>query len=274
LSETFRRLCRVTPKDVVKKINWNTLKLKRIDTRSIDEKNKKTIADILFLAWDKKERPLYLLLHIEHFSSLPKEAILRTVQYQVSALLDYMKLNPNKLLPSPVSIIYYHGRHNVKNKPTQMSDLFESKDFLSYFANPIFHDISHMTDEELNTHGSMSGIDLLYKNVYKNKSAEQLDEIFPKLSAEPRQLQQYIVRYVLECWDLDPDLIKTIATKHFDKRAVMTAAKQIEKQIIRESAKRLLKLGASNEMVMNGLKISKREIEAIKKELKKTKEVA
>jgi len=263
------------PRKVSKKINWGTLKLQRMDTRSIDDKNRKTIADIVFLASDKQNKQTFqLLLHFEHFSHLPREAILRTVHYQVSALLDYAKAHPNQLLPLPISIVYFHGKQNIKNKPTQMSDLFASKDFLTYFANPIFHDITQIPDEELKTHGSMGGIDLLFKHVYEKPSVELLDKVLPVSTKEPSQVQQYIVRYLLQCWDVDPAIITNTAIKYFDKRAVMTAAERLIERKNRESAKNLLKLGVSEDKIIKALKLSKRTLAALKKELKAEKEVA
>jgi len=263
------------PAKVSKKINWEKIKLQRIDTRSIDEKHNKTIADILFLTSEKtSKKPIYLLLHIEHFSSLPKEAILRTVQYQVSALLEYTKAHPDKLLPSPISLVYYHGKQNVKRKPTQMSDLFESKDFLTYFANPIFHDVTQIPDEELKTHGSMGGIDLLFKYIYAKPSKAILEKILPMLSKEPRQVHQYVVRYLLECWDIDPTVIKNIAMQHFDKRSVMTAAKQIEKQAIERLAKEMLRGKEPITKIRKYTGFSQQKIDALKKEIKAEKEVA
>jgi len=263
------------PVEVSKKINWDTLTLQGIDTRSIDDHHKKTIADILFLASEKRNnRPIHLLFHWEHFSSLPKEALLRSVQYQVSALLNYTKAHPDKLLPSPITLVYYHGKQKIKNKPTQMSDLFVSKEFLTYFANPIFQDVTQIPDEELRTHGRMSGFDLLFKYIHAKPSVELLEKILPTLSKEPRQVHQYVVRYLLTCWDLKPNTIKDTAIKYFDKRAVMTAAEQIKKQTNRESAKNLLKLGVSEDKVIKALKISKRTIAALKKELNAEKNVA
>jgi hypothetical protein len=98
------------PQAVSASINWRTVELTRIDTRSIDDQHKKTIAGLLFLARDSKQALLQLLFHIEYFSTLPMDAILRTVQYQVSGLLEYAKAHPNERLPSPISIIYYHGK--------------------------------------------------------------------------------------------------------------------------------------------------------------------
>ena len=198
------------PKDVVKKIDWKSLKLHRSDTRSIDGKQRKTIADLLFLASDKKNNPVFLLLHVEHFSSLPREAILRTVHYQVSALLDYMRAHPNELLPSPISLIYYHGSQSTKNQPKQMGDLFASKDFLTYFANPVFHNITEIPDNELKKHGSMSGFDLLYKYASSPSklSIDRLHEIYAIFSAEDSQIKQYVLIYSYQCSDEDPALIK------------------------------------------------------------------
>jgi len=266
------------PPKVVKKINWDTLKLERVDTRSIDDEGRKTIADVIFLATDKHNDPVQLLWHVEHFSHLPKEAILRGVHYQISALLDYAKLHPNKPLPSPITIIYYHGKQKIKSKPTQMSDLFASKEFLQYFANPVFHDITQISDETLKTHGSMSGIDLLFKYIYKKPSVKLLERILPISSKEPRQVQEYIVRYLYRCLELDPNIITETAMKYFDKRAVMTAAEQLEKRAIkqknRESAKNLLKLGVAEDKIAKALKISKRTISALKKEIENERDVA
>jgi recombination-promoting nuclease RpnB len=250
------------PKEVSAKIDWRSVKLTRIDTRSIDDKHKKTIADVLFLAQNQQKHLLHLLFHIEHFSTWPVDAILRTVQYQIAGLLEYTKAHPNELLPAPISLIYYHGKRSVKNKPTQVSDLFASQDFLPYFANPIFHDITQMSDEELKTHGSMSGIDLLCKSIYAKPSVKRLDEILPILSGESRQIQQYVVSYVLRCWNIDPNLITNIAIKHFDKRTVMTAAEQLEKRGMQRGMERGMQRGMQRGMEQQRIAIAKQMLQA------------
>jgi hypothetical protein len=90
-----------------------------------------------------------------------------------------------------------------------------------------------------------------------------------------------VVGYILHCWGIDPPAIIKIATKHFDRRTVMTAAEHLEirgmqqgmragiQQEMQERAAdiacKMLRAGESMVKIRQYTGLSQREIQQLKK---------
>ncbi|MEM9243893.1 MAG: Rpn family recombination-promoting nuclease/putative transposase [Pseudomonadota bacterium] len=218
------------PNHIKKYVNFDTLKLSRLNTEAVsDDLKKRNISDVLF-ELEFKGDPALLLFHVEHQSTLDDLTLLRTIQYGATALIDYKRIHKREAIPPIISIIYYHGKTLSNRHATNIDDLPIDERFKSYLFNPIFVDLSQRSDEELARHGQMSGLDLLFKHVFDEPTKILLDKLFRYLRRNSSEIQYYALKYILDRFDINKDLLLEEALKYLDQEEVMTAAQQLREQ--------------------------------------------
>ncbi|MCP4475317.1 MAG: Rpn family recombination-promoting nuclease/putative transposase [Gammaproteobacteria bacterium] len=181
------------PQDIQQEMDFSTLEMVRLNSEWVrDTLDKRDIADALFQV-QLKGQPAYLLVHAEHQSTINHLTLLRTIQYGVTGLLDYARLNPDAPLPPIISLIYYHGQQRTTSYPTTVEELLakEHQHYAPYLFQPVFIDVGQLSDEALAQHGAMSGLDLLFKHIFDRPTPELLTQLLGSLAHNSGDIQYY-----------------------------------------------------------------------------------
>lgn len=131
-----------------------------------------------------------------------------------------------------------------------MEDLLEDKTYEPYLFKPIFIDLAHKSDQELQQHGAMGPIDLIFKHIFDPPSLDLTDQLFGYLEDTDSEIRQYGLQYILSRFDLDSQQLIEQALQHFDEELVMSAAQQLIDKGKEE--------GVQQGMYQNSRKIAKR----------------
>ena len=155
------------PDDIKAKMNWQTLKLHKLNQEFIDhiqDQQQKHIADVVYAVnyRDKADdRECLILVHSEHQSRPDRLLPLRLAHYKLAMLLDYARSHKGKPLPVVVSIAYYHGKTTPYPYSMDIYDLFEDKELAeAHLLNPKLIDLKQLSDSELFQHGSITPMEI------------------------------------------------------------------------------------------------------------------
>jgi len=224
------------PLDIQADIDFESLTLEKLNTSTVrDNLKNRDIADVLFYV-TLKGLPAYLLVHAEHQSRADKLMPLRVLNYASSALLDYARTNPGRVLPPIISLVYYHGRQKPYPYTMNTLDLFGElpEHYKKYIFNPLLIDLSEISDEELSRHGQMAASDMLFKHIFDPNIGKSLDNIFKELSKTSHEMRYFGVQYLVNRIDYPPAKFIEKALKYLDEEDVMTIADQFKQMGINE----------------------------------------
>jgi predicted transposase/invertase (TIGR01784 family) len=153
------------PDEIKKTVQWETLKLYKIDGRHIQEKTQQiSIADVIYLCQiDQQENMLWV--HVEHQSTPDRLMPLRIINYQTGELLSYAKTHKNKNFPPIISFIYFQGE-SAYPYSLSLESLFEDSELgLKYFGRPVLINLPAIPDEKLREHSDIGAIEILLKHI-------------------------------------------------------------------------------------------------------------
>ena len=154
------------PDDIKAKINWQTLKLHKLNQEFIDhiqDEQQKHIADVVYAVnyHDKaNDRECLILVHSEHQSRPDRLLPLRLAHYKLAMLLDYARSHKGKPLPVVISIAYYHGKTTPYPYSMDIYDLFEDRELAeAHLLNPKLIDLKQLSISDLYEHSSISAME-------------------------------------------------------------------------------------------------------------------
>ena len=173
------------PDDITTKINWQTLKLHKLNQEFIDhiqDKHQKHIADVVYAVnyRDKVgDRECLILVHSEHQSRPNKLLPLRLLHYKAALLLDYAKSNSKKPLPVVISVAYYHGQTTPYPYSMDIYDLFEDRDLAeAHLLNPKLVDLKQLPINELLEHGTLAPMEFLMQMTFLEMVSREDYQVF------------------------------------------------------------------------------------------------
>ena len=116
-------LQRYMPQELSQTVEWGSVELFSLNvehTRQQDKDNVKIKeqSDIAFMFRFRNGQDGMAFAHVENQTSEDITIVLRSLHYQSSMLLDYMKSNKNKKLPLIFSIIYYATKSRLNTAIT------------------------------------------------------------------------------------------------------------------------------------------------------------
>ena len=161
------------PDDIKAKINWQTLKLYKLNQEFIDhiqDQQQKHIADVVYAVNYRDradDRECLILVHSEHQSQPDKLLPLRLAHYKLAMLLDYARSHKGKPLPVVISVAYYHGKTTPYPYSMDIYDLFEDRELAKlHLLNPKLVDLKQLSDSELQQHGIITPVEGLMKRAF------------------------------------------------------------------------------------------------------------
>ena len=188
--------------DIKSRINWDTIKLYKMNTEFIEEsaaedKQRDRHADIVYnVKYDDQQRDCFLCLHAEHQSTAQKLMPLRFLNYNSSLLLEQAEINPNKPLPVIISICYYHGKPSPYPYSLDIYDLFDDKDLAKqHLLQPLLVDLKQLPESELAKHGAIFPMEALYKLAFEEGLNNDDYDLFLKAIVQQKD-NEYVVQYL------------------------------------------------------------------------------
>ena len=161
------------PDDIKAKIDWQSLKLYKLNQEFIDhiqDEQQRHIADVVYAVNYRDtadDRECLILVHSEHQSQPDKLLPLRLAHYKLAMLLDYARSHKDKPLPVVVSIAYYHGKTTPYPYSMDIYDLFEDRELAEvHLLNPKLVDLKQLPDNELQQHGIITPVEVLMKRAF------------------------------------------------------------------------------------------------------------
>ena len=190
------------PKDLVRQINWNTVKL---DTASVehtrqqhkDNEKQHEQSDLCFLFQFINGQLGACFVHIECQTTDDVTIIIRTRHYQTAYLLDFIKRNKGvKKLPIVVSIIYYANKKPFSYS-LDINDHFQNKELAQKYAfTTQFIDLAKLSDDELLRHRGIAGLDLVFKHIAQRDIDN--DATLAKLTASIAHYDDFAIQVILK----------------------------------------------------------------------------
>ena len=187
----FTDFCKAyLPDDVKGKIDWQTLKLYKLNQEFIDhiqDEQQKHIADVVYAVNYRDradDRECLILVHSEHQSQPDKLLPLRLAHYKLAMLLDYARSHKGKPLPVVVSIAYYHGKITPYPHSMNIYDLFEDRELAeAHLLNPKLVDLKQLSISDLYEHSSISAMEAFMQLAFLDPVIEpQIDLLCEVLS--------------------------------------------------------------------------------------------
>ncbi|OIN84946.1 Rpn family recombination-promoting nuclease/putative transposase [Francisella sp. TX07-6608] len=282
------------PQELVSLVDWTTVVLDSANVEHVRQTHKrnnkqKEQSDLAFLFKFKDGKQGAIICHIEHQNDNDKTILLRTKHYQTSYLLDFLKRNKNKGdLPVIYSLIYY----------TNKKEFSHSFDIYDYFQNPElarkyafrteFIDLVRMSDEEIEKHGKVSGLESVLKYVSLREVDGNLEMLAQDIETYDQVIRISLLKYLSSYSDLEEnvfyDKILHIAPKL--KGDIMTVAEQWELKGVEkgkleglqqgkleglqqgklETARKLLSMGLSIEEIQQATGLTHSDIQKLYKQ--------
>jgi predicted transposase/invertase (TIGR01784 family) len=228
-------LQRYMPEELACTVQWGTVDLYSINvehTRQQDKDNikQKEQSDIAFMFRFKDGKKGLAFAHIENQTTEDVTIVLRSLHYQSSILLDYMKSNPTKKLPLIFSIIYYANKKPFKYSHN-IYDYFEDRELAERYAfKNKFVDLSLIDDEELAKHSYLSGYELIFKHIRQGDIDGTLDMVSTMLKVYDHFSRKVLIKYMSRYVDMQPeDFYDKIVTNEPELQGdVMSVAEILE----------------------------------------------
>tara|TARA_R110002167_G_scaffold116781_1_gene292201 strand:+ start:1340 stop:2260 length:921 start_codon:yes stop_codon:yes gene_type:complete len=202
-------LKRYMPAQLASTVDWETVDLYSVNvehTRQQDKDNLKTKeqSDLAFMFRFRDGNQGMCFCHIENQTTEDKTIVLRSLHYQSSILLDYMKSNPSKKLPLIFSIIYYANKKPFKYSHN-IYDYFQDSALAEQYAfKNKFVDLSLIDDDELADGGYLSGYELIFKHIKKGDLDGTLDMVSHMLEAYDHASRRVLIKYMSRHVDMQP----------------------------------------------------------------------
>ena len=188
--------------------------------------------------------------------------------------MDYLKRNKNKGdLPLVYSLIYYTNKKEFSHS-LDIYDYFQNKELAEKYAfRTEFIDLVRISDEEIEKHGKVSGLESVLKYVALRQVDGNLEMLAQDIEAYEQVTRISLLKYLSGYSDLEEndfyDKILHIVPKL--KGDIMTVAEQWESRGVErgklegklEIASKFLSMGLSIDEVIKGTDLSKSEVENI-----------
>ncbi|MCF6807241.1 Rpn family recombination-promoting nuclease/putative transposase [Thiotrichales bacterium 19S9-12] len=273
------------------KVDWRTVKLDSANVEHTRQQNKQNIkskeqSDLVFQFKFRNGDLGACIAHIEAQMSNDITLLLRVRHYQTAYLLDFLKRNKSvKKLPLIVTIIFYANKKPFSYS-LDLSDYFENPSLAREYAfTNQFVDITRVSDEEIEKHGHIAGVEYILKYI-QNKEIDGNLEIAAKyLINYDDYISQTLIRYMSKYSDMETGVFydKIIDKQPKLEGIVMTVAEQWEQQGVekgiekgkisekRETAKSMIVDGLSVEKVVKYTRLSREVVEKLKEDITKKK---
>ena len=223
------------PKELSREVEWDKVDLYSLNvehTRQQDKDNvkQKEQSDVAFMFRFKDGKQGLTFCHIENQTTEDQSIILRSLHYQSSILLDYMKSNPKNKLPLIFSIIYYANKKPYKYSHN-IYDYFEDRELAEKYAfKNSFIDLSNISDEELAKHSFLSAYEMIFKHIRQGDLEGQLDMVTSQLKIYDNFSRRTLIKYMSQYIDMQSEQFydRIISNEPELKGDVMTVAEQSE----------------------------------------------
>jgi predicted transposase/invertase (TIGR01784 family) len=190
------------PKDLVRQINWDSVKLDSASVEHTRQQHKDNAkqheqSDLCFLFQFINGELGACFVHIECQTTDDMTILIRTRHYQTAYLLDFIKRNKGvKKLPIVVSIIYYANKKPFSYS-LDVNDYFENKELAKQYAfSTQFVDLAKLSDDELLRHRGIAGLDLVFKHIAQRNIDN--DAILAKVTASITQYDSFVIQTILK----------------------------------------------------------------------------
>ena len=168
------------PEKILAKIDWPSLRV--APDHHVDKHLSETITDIVYQVNFGKD-PGYIMILVEHQSTIDPLMPFRMLDYSISIMRDYMKEHPGRPLPLVVPLVFYSGK-TPYNCSTDVFELFGEQETLARetFLNP-FHliDVGSIPDEELRQHTWAGVMELVQKYIWERDFLPIMKDLAPLL---------------------------------------------------------------------------------------------
>ena len=268
------------PQNIKSLCDFSTLAL--TNSSFIDKQLRSRISDVLYSVQTTKGKG-YIYIMIEHQSTADKLMAWRMMHYAFLAMNQHLEQG-HKTLPLVVPILFYHG----KRSPYPYSPLWTDCFPLSEMANNLYTqpfplvDVTVMDDDELAKHRKIAALELVLKhrhfrdssphmlrkvaqafnNDYNNES-DVYDIVYYIFKTQDSADFERIIQQLTEQTEKQRETIMNIAQRLQDKGRQEGIEQGIEQGIELErlrAARNLLKNGASLELVMKSIGLSREEL--------------
>ena len=223
------------PEELAKTVEWDTVELYSVNVEHVRQQDKDNVktkeqSDLAFMFRFRGGNKGMVFAHIENQTTEDITIVLRSLHYQSSILLDYMKSNPRKKLPLIFSIIYYANKKPFKYSHN-IHDYFQDGELAERYAfKNKFVDLSLIDDVELAGHGYLSGYELIFKHIRQGDIDGTLDMVSTMLKTYDHFSRRVLIKYMIRHTDMQPeDFCDKIITSEPELRDdVMTTAEILE----------------------------------------------
>ncbi|MDC0535502.1 Rpn family recombination-promoting nuclease/putative transposase [Francisellaceae bacterium] len=288
--ETAKQLiCQYFSKEILKRINFESLKAQ--PTEFIKHDLRKVATDVLYsVKVDNKNAYIYLLL--EHQSTADEMMAFRILLYSVQIMQWHLKQG-HKKLPLILPAVLYHGNQSPYPYSTSIYDCFEDKSLAKGYAFENFNliDLTIIDDEVI----AQEDITLFFQYLLKHSRQKDFTEqLIQFLKQHPDRAGFFlyggiewinqVLSYIETLKDSDPykvesllDVINqntngefmTIIEKWKDQSYNQGIHQGVQQGINQEKftiAKNLIKLGLSDEKIIEATNIDKKTLNELKQQ--------
>ncbi len=181
------------PKEWLDLLDWSSIQLYKMSGRHRSEKLRKEFeADVIYLARFGDQECL-IWFHCEHQTTPDRLMTLRTVNYQSAELLGYAEQNPQKPLPTIITLIYQQGNRPWPHS-MHLQDLFaEPQLAMKYFGQPILIDLPLIPDEQLRQHNGIGPVEMVLKYVRRKEFKTKMRILLTELQSVDDILRPIVI---------------------------------------------------------------------------------
>lgn len=273
------------PADIQQHIDLSTLRL--CDGKHVSPQREASHTDILY---EVKINGVggYLSLHVEHQSTADPLMPFRMLRYlcRIMEADIKKKKGKNKKLPLIIPVVYYHGKQAPYPYTTDIIDCFEQPELAKHYFLKPFHliDLTQIPDNELVEHDLIGALELTQKHIFERDFLHVLDllltsRLLSKLANNNRDFFLHMLQYIAEQGSIDDEerffhhLNKQLPEYRGD---IMTVAQQLENRGLHKGmqqgmqqkeldiAKNLLRLGQSDDIILQATGIDKSTLESLR----------